>query len=70
MGRLSAVGLVDWDFAHPGPALEDVAYAVEYLAPFRSDAHAVRWHGFSTAPDRRRRIEVFAPVIWRRRSGP
>lgn len=54
-----AVGLFDWDYCHPGPRLEDVAYALEYLAPFRDDATAVRWHGFDRPPDRARRIEVF-----------
>jgi len=56
----TAVGLFDWDFAYPGPALQDVAYALEYLAPFRDDEEAVRWHGFDTAPDRPHRIDVFA----------
>ncbi|TDE95847.1 aminoglycoside phosphotransferase family protein [Occultella glacieicola] len=56
----TATGLFDWDQAYPGPALDDVAYALEYLAPFRDDAEAVRWHGFEVPPDRRRRIEVFA----------
>lgn len=53
-----AVGLFDWDYCHPGPRKEDVAYALEYLAPFRDDATAVRWH-FDEPPDRERRIEVF-----------
>lgn len=54
-----AVGLYDWDFCHPGPRQEDVAYALEYLAPFRDDADALRWHGFREPPDRRARIRVF-----------
>ena len=56
----SATGLFDWDLAYPGPALDDVAYALEYLAPFRSDEVALRWHGFPEAPDRPRRIASFA----------
>jgi hypothetical protein len=56
----TAVGLVDWDLAYPAPARDDVAYALEYFAPFRSDADAVRWHGFRRPPDRWRRIAVFA----------
>ena len=28
--------------------------------PFRDDATCLRWHGFSTPPDRRRRLELFA----------
>lgn len=54
-----AVGLFDWDFCHPGPRQEDVAYALEYLAPFRDDAVAQRWHGFAGPPDRAGRIAVF-----------
>lgn len=54
-----AIGLFDWDFCHPGPRREDVAYALEYLAPFRDDADALRWHAFSSPPDRARRIAVF-----------
>jgi len=54
-----AVGLFDWDFCHPGPRVEDVAYALEYLAPFRDDAHAQRWQGFSSPPDRPGRIRAF-----------
>lgn len=54
------VGLVDFDFAQPGDQIEDVAYALEYVAPFRDDAHAMRWQGFTTPPDRARRIQVFA----------
>lgn len=57
---LVPVGLVDFDFAHPGDALDDVAYALEYVAPFRDDAHAMRWQGFAAPPDRARRISVFA----------
>ncbi|SCF01211.1 Phosphotransferase enzyme family protein [Micromonospora mirobrigensis] len=57
---LRPVGLVDFDFAQPGDALDDVAYALEYLAPFRDDAHAMRWQGFTAPPDRVRRIELFA----------
>ena len=58
-----AVGLIDWDFAHPAPALDDVAYALEYLAPFRSDDHACDdrdGHHFARPPDRRARLRAFA----------
>lgn len=54
------VGLVDFDFAGPGDPIEDVAYALEYVAPFRDDAHAMRWQGFTAPPDRARRVRVFA----------
>lgn len=58
-----AVGLIDWDFAHPAPALDDVAYALEHLAPFRSDDHACddrEGHHFAQPPDRRARLRAFA----------
>jgi Ser/Thr protein kinase RdoA (MazF antagonist) len=54
-----AVGLIDWDFLHPGPRLDDVAYALRWFAPARSDALALDWHHFPEVPDRRARIEAF-----------
>jgi hypothetical protein len=54
------VGIIDWDFAGPGPALDDVTYALEYVTPFRDDAMALRWLAYERPPARRRRIEVFA----------
>lgn len=54
-----AVGLFDWDLARPGPGLDDVAYALDYLAPLRTDTDALRWHGFADVPDRRRRVRLF-----------
>jgi Phosphotransferase enzyme family len=53
------MGIVDWDLARPAPRLHDVAYALEYVAPFRNDAECLRWLRFATPPDRRRRIERF-----------
>ena len=52
-------GLIDWDHARPAPPLFDVAYALEYAAPFRDDEECVRWLRYPVPPDRRRRIEVF-----------
>jgi hypothetical protein len=54
------VGIIDWDLAHPGVPLDDVAYALVYCVPFRDDAHSMTRHAFSEPPDRRRRIRVFA----------
>jgi aminoglycoside phosphotransferase (APT) family kinase protein len=54
------VGLLDLDFAGPGDRLLDVAYALQYAAPFCDDEEAVRWHAYPRPPDRRRRIEIFA----------
>ncbi|MFF8555647.1 aminoglycoside phosphotransferase family protein [Streptomyces sp. NPDC015501] len=53
------VGLIDFDFACPAARLDDVAYALEYVAPFRDDAECLRWLSYRTAPDRRRRLELF-----------
>jgi hypothetical protein len=58
--RGQPVGLLDWDFAGPGPALDDIAYALEYATPFRDDATALKWLAYDRPPARRRRIEVFA----------
>lgn len=54
------VGLLDWDQAGPRPALHDVAYALEYAVPFRSDDDAMAQIGFPAPPDRARRMRVFA----------
>jgi Phosphotransferase enzyme family len=54
------VGILDWDHARPAHRLHDVAYALEYTAPFRDDAECVRWLRYPQSPDRRRRLEVFA----------
>lgn len=56
---LEPVGILDWDFAAPGPAINDVAYALEYAVPFRDDDTARSWHHFDAVPDRRRRLEIF-----------
>lgn len=53
------VGLLDFDHARPAPALFDIAYALEYAAPFRDDSECVNNLGYLAPPDRRRRIEVF-----------
>lgn len=54
-----AVGLLDWDFLHPGPRADDVAYALRWFAPCRDDDLAIEWHHFPTVPDRRARIAAF-----------
>ncbi|WP_375430701.1 phosphotransferase enzyme family protein [uncultured Friedmanniella sp.] len=54
-----AVGIFDWDFAHPAPAMNDVAYALEYVTPFRGDQEALRWLGFTRPPRRARRMALF-----------
>jgi aminoglycoside phosphotransferase (APT) family kinase protein len=53
------VGLIDWDHARPARPLFDVAYGLEYAAPFRDDEECVRWLRYPGPPNRRRRIEVF-----------
>lgn len=54
------VGVLDWDYARPGMPLHDVAYALEYVAPFRDDAECLRWLRYPEPPDRGRRLELFA----------
>ncbi|MGI8575035.1 MAG: phosphotransferase [Egibacteraceae bacterium] len=51
------VGLIDFDHARPASPLFDIAYALEYAAPFRDDTTCVRWLRY---PHHRtaRRIEV------------
>src|SRR3954451_5540645 len=34
-----AIALIDWDYLHPAPRLDDVAYALRWFAPLRSDEH-------------------------------
>lgn len=54
-----AVGLIDWDFLHPAPRVDDVAYALLWFAPMRDDTAALEWHHFPQIPDRRQRIRAF-----------
>ncbi|MFE1360904.1 hypothetical protein [Streptomyces harbinensis] len=54
------MGVLDRDYARPSPRLFDVAYALEYVAPFRDDAECLPWLRYPEPPDRRRRLEVFA----------
>lgn len=54
-----AVGLIDWDYLHPAPRLDDIAYALQWFAPLRSDELALEWHHFPEVPDRAHRIQVF-----------
>lgn len=55
-----AVGLIDWDYLHPAPRLDDVAYALQWFAPWRTDEMALEWHHFPEVPDRRARSRTFA----------
>jgi hypothetical protein len=54
------MGILDWEYAHVAPAWEDVAYALEYVVPFRSDEDCLGWLRYPAPPDRRRRLELFA----------
>lgn len=53
------IGLIDFDHARPAPPIFDIAYALEYAAPFRDDSECLRWLHYPQPPDRRRRIEIF-----------
>lgn len=54
-----AVALLDWDFLHPAPRLDDVTYALLWFAPMRDDESCLDWHHFPEVPDRKARINVF-----------
>jgi aminoglycoside phosphotransferase (APT) family kinase protein len=54
------VGILDWEYAHVAPAREDLAYALEYVVPFRGDYECLRWLRYPAPPNRRRRLERFA----------
>jgi aminoglycoside phosphotransferase (APT) family kinase protein len=54
------VAVLDWDYAWPAKPIHDIAYALEYVAPFRDDETCVRWLCFPEPPNRRRRLELFA----------
>ncbi|CAA9221116.1 MAG: hypothetical protein AVDCRST_MAG50-585 [uncultured Acidimicrobiales bacterium] len=54
-----AVALIDWDYLHPAPRLSDVAYALRWFVPLRSDDLSLAWHHFPEVPDRRHRVQVF-----------
>lgn len=54
-----AVALLDWDFLHRAPRLDDVAYALLWFAPMRDDESTLEWHHFPEVPDRRARIHAF-----------
>lgn len=54
------IRIIDWDYAWPGRLIHDVAYALEYVAPFRDDELCRRWLAYPDVPDRRRRLELFA----------
>lgn len=58
--RHHARGLLDFEYARPGDPLDDVAYVLEYVVPFRDDATCLRWHRFTKPPDRQRRLKLFA----------
>jgi phosphotransferase family enzyme len=53
------VGLLDFDFAEPGDPVNDIAYALDYVAPFCDDEEAQRWRSHPAPPDRRKRIGLF-----------
>ncbi|WP_234439948.1 phosphotransferase [Streptomyces bicolor] len=53
------VGLVDFDFARPAARVHDIAYALQYVAPFRDDTECLRWLHHPQPPVRGRRLERF-----------
>ncbi len=53
------MGILDWDFASPGPRRHDVAYALEFAVPFRVPS-TLSWHHFAEVADRPSRLEALA----------
>jgi hypothetical protein len=51
------VGVVDWEWAHPGPAIDDLAFAAWMTIPLRPDED-MQEVGFSAVPDRRERLNA------------
>jgi hypothetical protein len=54
-----AVGLIDWDYLHLAPRVDDVAYALHWFGPLRRDEFVLDWHHFPAVPDRRKRVQLF-----------
>ncbi len=54
-----AVGLIDWDYLHPAPRLDDVTYALRWFGPLRRDEFVLDWHHFPVVPNRRERVRAF-----------
>ena len=53
------VGVVDWEFARPAPAIRDIAYSVWMTAPLRTSEDRDLM-GFDAAPHARERVAAFA----------
>jgi thiamine kinase-like enzyme len=53
------VGLLDWDYARPADLTFDIAYALEYVTPFRDDDFCTSWMHFPAAPERAERLRAF-----------
>lgn len=52
------VGLIDWDFAEPAPALWDFAQLAWYAVPLDPEPEAWVGYGFTTEPDYRIRLDI------------
>ena len=50
------VGIIDFDTAHPGPRIRDVAYAIYRFAPLTAPGNAV---GFGSLAEQARRARLF-----------
>jgi Ser/Thr protein kinase RdoA (MazF antagonist) len=59
------VGLIDWDFAEPGLAIIDAAYAAKHVVPLRDDK-AAKDIGWQQTPDRTHRLRLFCETYGER----
>jgi Ser/Thr protein kinase RdoA (MazF antagonist) len=58
------VGVIDWEWAYSGPAIEDVAFAAWQAVPLRNDADVLQV-GFTVVPDRRERLRMLLTAYGR-----
>jgi aminoglycoside phosphotransferase (APT) family kinase protein len=58
------VGVIDWDVARPGDALEDLAFAAWQWAPLHHPAMLARGPLGPWKPDRERRLRLVADAYW------
>jgi len=58
------VGLIDWDFAQPGPAISDLAYLAWYAVPLAGDRRACEY-GFAGGVDRPLRLRTLCAAYGR-----
>lgn len=54
-----AVGLFDWDMARPGERIDDIAYAIQWIAPFFESSEELARRGLPSDVDTLARATAF-----------